>query len=124
MKKILVVEDEKSLSKIIVKKLEKKNVEVFLCESVDESLNILSNENIDAVWLDHYLLGDKDGLSLVHEIKKEESALKDIPIFVVSNTASPEKIANYLNLGVNKFYTKANISLDKVIGDFVMQIGK
>jgi hypothetical protein len=40
-----------------------------------------------------------------------------VPIFVVSNTASADKVQSYLQLGVNKYYTKADYRLDDIIKD-------
>ena len=40
---------------------------------------------------------------------------KKIPVFVVSNTASPDKVQSYMRLGVNKYYVKAEHRLDEII---------
>lgn len=50
-------------------------------------------------------------------LKNEGSKWKDVPIFVVSNTASADKVQSYLQLGVNKYYTKADYRLDDIIKD-------
>ena len=55
--------------------------------------------------------------SKISKIKEENSAWKNIPIFVVSNTAGDDKKHAYLNLGANKFYTKSNFRLDQIIDD-------
>ena len=72
---------------------------------------------VDAIWLDHYLFGKGNGLDFVTTIKQEGSKWKNIPVFVVSNTATPEKVNSYLRLGVNKYYTKADHKLADIIGD-------
>jgi len=87
-------------------------------KSVTQALNHLkSRVKIDAVWLDHYLFGKEDGLGFVTKIKKPGSAWKNLPIFVISNTVSPEKIQVYLKLGVEKCYAKTDCRLDKIISD-------
>jgi CheY-like chemotaxis protein len=117
-KKILIVEDEVSLSKIIQKKLQNEGFETEIARSVEEAWSILQRPGaVVVVWLDHYLLGTASGLDLVAKMKREDSQLKNIPIFVVSNTATPEKIQSYINLGVNKYYTKANYSLETIVTD-------
>jgi CheY-like chemotaxis protein len=116
-KTILVLEDEDSLLKIIRTKLTSNGFEVLIAKSVDEALgHIQSYKKIDCIWLDHYLLGQKNGLDLVTQLKHDLNYQK-IPIFVVSNTASPEKVAAYIELGIKNYYTKANTNLDKIIGD-------
>jgi response regulator of citrate/malate metabolism len=69
------------------------------------------------IWLDHYLLGKENGLDFVSWCKNEEKQYKNIPIFVVSNTATPEKVQTYLRLGINKYYVKAEKRLEEIINE-------
>ncbi len=116
-KNILIVEDEVSLQKAISLKLNKKNFNTFLASSVDEALAHLTSQNIDAIWLDHYLIGQENGLDLVSRLKQGEPAWKNIPIIVVSNTATTDKVDSYMDLGVDAYFTKADYSLEKIITD-------
>lgn len=116
-KNVLVVEDELSLQKAIKIKLELKGFQVFTAISVAEALvQLEKNKKIDFIWLDHYLIGEKNGLDFVAQLKLNKNT-KKIPIFVVSNTVSNDKIGSYLSLGVNKYFTKANHSLADIIED-------
>jgi len=117
-KNILVVEDEKPLLEAIKQKLEMNNFSVVTARSVEQAINYLKDiKKIDVIWLDHYLLGKENGLDFVVRIKEENSKWKNIPVIVVSNTVSPEKITTYLRLGINKYYTKADYRLDQIIED-------
>lgn len=114
---ILILEDELSLQKAVATKLEKSGFDVVTARSVEQGINFLKDiPRIDIIWLDHYLLGQKNGLDFVTEIKKTKKWQK-IPVFVVSNTANDLKIGSYLALGVDKFYVKANCRLDVIIDD-------
>ncbi len=116
--KVLVVEDEEALLDAVKRKLELSGISIVSASSVDEALAALQNiEGISAIWLDHYLVGKGSGLELVTIIKKEESRWKHVPIFVVSNTTTPEKVESYLRLGVDKYYTKAEVRLDKIVDE-------
>lgn len=117
MHAILVVEDDRSLNVAIKGKLSREKFEVFSVDNVSDALKILRKEKINAVWLDHYLIGKQSGLDLVHEMKKAKSVWAEIPIFIVSNTAGPEKVQAYIKLGVDKYYTKASTSLAQIIED-------
>lgn len=115
---ILVVEDERPLAEAIKKKLEKCDFEVVTARTVEQAMSYFDEQvKINGIWLDHYLLGKENGLDLVTKIKSEESEWKTIPIFVVSNTASPDKVQAYLKLGVDKYYTKADFKLEEIIND-------
>jgi DNA-binding response OmpR family regulator len=121
---VLVVEDEKPFAEAIKRKLEISGFEVVTARTVKQALNYLKDLKIDAVWLDHYLLGKEDGLDLITEMKKEESKWKGIPVFVVSNTATSDKVKAYLHLGAEKYYVKADYRLDKIIEDIKMVLNK
>ena len=117
-KTILVVEDERPLLDAIKKKLEATGFDVVTSRTVGQALNYLEEvEKVDAIWLDHYLLGKEDGLEFVAKLKNKEGDWKKIPIFVVSNTASADKVQSYMQLGVNKYYVKAENRLDNIISE-------
>jgi len=117
-KVILVVEDERALSDAIKAKLTKTGFDVVTARAVTQALQYLvEGVAIDAIWLDHYLLGKENGLDLIAQVKEDGSKWKNVPIFVVSNTVSPEKVQSYLRLGANKYYTKSNFKLEEIIND-------
>ncbi len=112
-KTILVVEDEIPLLEAVKKKLENNDLNVVTARSVEQAISYLSDiDKIDGVWLDHYLLGNEDGIDLVSKLKGEDSKWQHIPIFVVSNTASEDKVKLYMQLGVDKYFVKSNYRLD------------
>ncbi|PLX24962.1 hypothetical protein C0580_03480 [Candidatus Parcubacteria bacterium] len=117
-KVILVLEDEIPLLNAIKKKLETEGCTVVTARSVEQGMEYLEElDHIDAIWLDHYLLGKESGLDFVNKIKADESPWKKVPVFVVSNTASQDKVNQYLNLGVEKYYIKAEHRLEKIVED-------
>jgi DNA-binding response OmpR family regulator len=113
---ILVVEDELPLLDAIKAKLTLNGFAVVTARTAEQAYGYLKDLDIKVLWLDHYLLGKKSGLDIVAKVKNDEK-YKHIPIFVVSNTASPDKIQNYINFGVNKYYVKSNYRLDKIVED-------
>jgi len=112
---ILVIEDERPLLLAIKSKLEAEGFETVTARSVEQGINMLKDvPSIGVVWLDHYLLGKKNGLDFIAEVKGSDD-WKHIPIFVVTNTGSPEKKTTYLQLGVSEFFTKADYPLMDII---------
>lgn len=125
IKSILVVEDEKPLLNIIRIKLKKNGFNVITARSIKDAKDIfLKTEKIDAVWLDHYLLGKENGLDFVAWCKEEVLERSNIPIFIVSNTASPEKVKAYLMLGVDRYYIKAEKKLEEIIQEIITALDK
>jgi CheY-like chemotaxis protein len=138
-KSILVIEDERALLDVVNTRFEKKGFAVLTARSVDEVFNatldqnglgIISAssiqqaldyledlENVDAIWLDHNLLGKENGIDFVKKLKANGGTWQNIPIFVVSNTEKSGTIQSYVDLGVSKYYIKSNHKLDEIIAD-------
>lgn len=115
-KVVLVVEDERALLEVIKAKLEKLGFDTLTARSVSQALNYLEDvEQIDAVWLDHYLLGGEDGLDFIAKVKAEGSKWREVPVFLVSNTASADKVQAYMRLGAEKYFVKAQHPLNEII---------
>lgn len=112
---IMVVEDETLLLQAITKKLKLSGLDVVSCASGQQALDYLGNldELPDAVWLDYYLK-DMNGLAFMQTVK-ENPKWQNIPVVVVSNSASPEKVHNMLALGAKKYILKAEYRLDEII---------
>lgn len=113
-KNILVIEDEPALLKALTLKLEKNNFSVISVRSVEGAF-CESLEKVDAILLDHNLLGDKNGLDFVKIFKDKGGEFSNVPIFVVSNTANPDLVKSYAQLGVTKYYFKAEHKLEEIV---------
>ncbi len=111
----MVVEDEDLLLQAITKKLKLSGLDVLSCSSGQQGIDYLNSlEKLpDAIWLDYYLK-DMNGLAFMQQLK-ENKAWNNIPVLVVSNSASPEKVTNMLALGARKYILKAEYRLDEII---------
>lgn len=114
--KIMVVEDESLLLEAIDKKLTSAGVEVLSCASGKQAVDYLDNLTTipDAIWLDYHLK-DMDGLEFMAELKKHPG-WENVPILVVSNSASQDKVTHMLALGASQYVLKAEHRLDEIIG--------
>ncbi len=112
---VLIVEDEDLLLSAISRKLEVYGINAIRCTSGQAGIQTLSNleKSPDAIWLDYYLK-DMSGLEFMNNLKQNDKWLR-IPIIVVSNSASPDKVKSMLTLGVKKYYLKAENRLDDII---------
>lgn len=141
---ILVIEDERPLLKVIQEKLEKRGARVITSRnverafsteletgtdgnislsSVERALNHLDElGKVDAVWLDHNLLGSENGVDFVTRLKSNGGHWSNIPIFVVSNAADPEVINAYAALGVTNYYVKAEHKLENIVKDMELAL--
>ncbi len=114
---VLVLEDERQLAMVVRDALVKRDFNPIVVGTVEDGLRQMENlVHIDIIWLDHYLLGTGSGLDFVVKVKSHPT-WKTIPIFVVSNTASPEHVHSYMELGINNYYTKADYDITQIIDD-------
>ncbi len=116
-KTILVVEDEKGLANAVKDALTVNNFNVIMASTVEDAITELTKAGkIDAIWLDHYLIGSASGLDFVVELKSHP-VWSEIPVFIVSNTASQQNVHSYIRLGVTNYYTKADYDISQIISD-------
>lgn len=114
---ILVVEDERPLLEAIAIKLGKEGIQTTTARTCEDALAALSqHSDIQAIWLDHYLIGQETGLDFIGKAKQLPGATH-LPIFVVTNTGGSEKQQTYLRLGAAHYYIKSNHRLDEIILD-------
>jgi CheY-like chemotaxis protein len=112
---VMVVEDEIALMQAISKKLTISGFEVISCASGKEAVNYLTNNSKlpDAIWLDYYLK-DMNGLVFMQQLKQNPK-WANLPVLVVSNSASQDKVDAMLELGAKKYILKAEHRLDEII---------
>jgi two-component system response regulator VicR len=101
MKKVLVIEDEKSISDIVKLNLQKEGYEVITAYDGEEGLNKALNLNPDLILLD-VMLPKKDGFSVLRALR----AVNKIPIIML--TAKEEEVDKVLGLemGADDYITK------------------
>lgn len=103
MKKILIIEDDRSIAELQKDYLEVAGFEVLICTDGEEGLIILEGaENEFSLLILDIMLPGLDGLEILRRIKDH----KDIPILLVS--AKKEEIDKIkgLSLGADDYITK------------------
>ena len=99
MKKILIVEDEQSLLKLLELTFKSSGYEVLKAINSEETYAALS-QTPDIILLDILLPGE-NGLSILEHIKKDQKT-KTIPIIMLTNFNEPERIEKAKKLGIEK----------------------
>ena len=113
--KVLVIEDEELLLEAIARKLSNDGLEPITCTGASQAFDYLKSlpETPDVIWLDYYLK-DTNGLEFMKLLMKDPR-WSQIPVVVVSNSASEEKRKAMLALGVKKYLLKAEYRLEEII---------
>lgn len=112
-KKVLVVEDDKFLRELFVKKLFNEGFDVKNSIDAQGAFEILAQEKPDIILLDLILPG-VDGFEILAKIKADDS-LADVPVLILSNLGQQEDIDRAMSLGAYDFLVKANFTLDEIV---------
>ena len=100
--RVLVVEDDKNLGKVLTDYLTSKNYLVQLAEDGEIGCDFFTNNDYDIIILD-VMMPKKDGFSLAKDIRKMN---KDIPIIFLTAKSHKENIIKAFNLGADDYLTK------------------
>jgi len=105
-KKILVVDDEPDILKVVTFRLRKAGYEVMTANDGKQALDILrSSPDFDLIVLD-LLMPVMDGYELNGIIKEDEN-LKDIPvIFLTASVRASELAEQWISLKADRFILK------------------
>ncbi len=102
MKKILIVDDEPGIIKVIQTRLEANKFEVFCASDGKKALEVARKEKPDCIVLD-VIMPEMDGFSVVQEIKRDDE-IKKIPIIILT---AKEELGDIFEMeGVCNYLTK------------------
>lgn len=108
--KILVVEDEPDLNRIIVKHLQAEGYLVDSCFNGNDAVYYITEENYDAVLLDAMLPG-KDGFQVLKDIRSKRI---ETPVMFLTARDQTEDIVEGLDCGADDYVVKP-FSFDEVL---------
>lgn len=101
---IFVVEDEKPISDLLKYNLEKEGFRVSSSENGEEALGIIKEKKPDLILLD-WMLPDLSGIKIC-QFLKQDSAVRDIPIIMLTAKGEEEDKVKGLNTGAEDYITK------------------
>ncbi len=104
MKKILIIDDSRTVLVMMSAVLKASGFEVQTAEKGSESHTLVKDWKPDLIILD-VMLPDANGFDLLAKFKSEESS-KDIPIVLLTGRDSPEETAKGLELGAVGYLVK------------------
>ena len=112
-KKILIIEDETILGELLMQRLGAEGCETFWAVDGETGMEKMREVLPDLVLLD-IVMPKKDGYEVLTEMRAD-TALKDIPVIVISNSGQPVEIKRIVELGVKDYIVKAQFSPDEVL---------
>lgn len=113
MAKILIVEDEETLLRILERKLSNEGYDTDIARDGEEALGRMKSEVPDLILLD-IVMPKLDGFAVMRAMQ-EDKRLKDVPIIIISNSGQPVEIEEAKKLGAQDYLVKADFDIEEVM---------
>jgi DNA-binding response OmpR family regulator len=111
--KVLIIEDDKFLQKILTTKFVKEGYDVHSASDGEEAIQQLIAYGPSFVLLD-LILPKLNGFEVLSEMKTNQK-MRGIPVIVLSNLSQAEDIKRATELGAIDFMVKADLSINDVV---------
>ncbi|MBI4225193.1 MAG: response regulator [Candidatus Sungbacteria bacterium] len=111
-KKILIVEDDRSLQSALTEMLEKHQYAAVSAFDGEAGLAAAEKEKPDLILLD-IILPKKDGFAFLQEMKQNPN-IASIPVIVLTNLEDSADIERALGLGAQIFLVKTDYQLEEI----------
>jgi len=111
--KILIIEDEEALRRVLQEKLQKSGFEVSAAKDGVEGWDMAKSKNPDIILLD-LILPKRSGFDVLEMLKKD-TELKNIPVFILSNLAEDESLKKALAMGAEDYFVKTQHPINEVV---------
>ncbi len=111
--KVLIVEDEEALRKVLQEKLQKSGFETFAAKDGVEGWDMAKSKNPDIILLD-LILPKRSGFEVLTMLKQDPE-LANIPVFVLSNLAEDENLKKALTAGAEDYFVKSQHPINEVV---------
>jgi two-component system KDP operon response regulator KdpE len=114
-KKVLIVEDDAPLRRVLVEKLNAEHFEVFEASDGFAGLEVAFREHPHVILLDIFM-PKMDGISMLGKLRSADEWGKNVCVLVLTNSADAETIAETTGFVANDFLIKSEWSLDDLVG--------
>ncbi len=115
-KKILIVEDEGALLRILSEKFARAGFAAIEAKNGQEGLEKALNEHPDLILLD-IIMPLMDGLTMLKKLRDDHPYGEAVPVIIISNLNEIEKITEILGRrsGVIEHLVKSNWSMEDLV---------
>lgn len=111
--KIVLVEDDEILSKVLSTELSDAGFEVSQAFDGEAGLELVRSKQPDLVLLD-LILPKKHGFAVLEELKKSPET-KAIPVIILTLLGEDEDIKKGLRLGANDYLVKSSHAIGEIV---------
>ncbi len=113
MKNILLIDDDTAFAGLIKMAFDSSQFTVIHAENGVEGLKRMESFKPDVILLD-VMMPEMNGIDFLKQMKQKYSVQK-IPVIMISNVSSFEKIAESVELGIRSYIVKSNESIQGIV---------
>ncbi len=114
MRTVLLLEDDKLLSKSLQTVLRSNNYQVVVVMNSAEYKKEIARHNFDIILLDIMIPGDMDGFAILQELRQDPK-YQSTPIVMLTNLGQVAEIDRAMELGASDYVVKANTDLLEIV---------
>lgn len=123
MKKILIVEDEPALLRVLSDKFAAEGYTVLESKNGLTGLKVALEEKPDAILLD-ILMPELDGMEMMRRLRDSNDYGKKVPIVILTNLDADEKITWAVAKDEPAYYLiKSNVDMDEIVEKVKQSVG-
>jgi len=111
--KIVVIEDDEILSKVIVEELKEAGFDMLTAFDGQAGLELVKSTKPDLVLLD-IVLPKKNGFDVLKELK-DSLTTKSIPVIIMTMLGQDEEIKKGLRLGAEDYIVKSQHAVSEIV---------
>jgi len=120
--KILIIEDDRYISKMYQLKLSLEGYEVQVAENGKQGVDKIKEMMPNIILLD-ILMPELDGFEVL-KIAKSDEATKDIPVLIMSNLGQEDHIQKGMQMGAIGYIVKSQYTPSKVVEKIKETLGE
>lgn len=120
-KTVLVIEDDKSLSRILNDSFTEKGFSVKLAYDGEEGLSVALESHPDLILLD-VLMPKMDGMAMLKKLRQDPWG-KTVPVMMLTNLNDSQKAVEAVQYDVHDYLVKAQWSLENIAGKIKTRLG-
>ncbi len=115
LKRVLIVEDEKPMSRALELKLKHSGFETKTAFDGEEALEFLKKEKFDMILLD-LMIPKIDGFGVMKYLKEKKDKT---PIIVASNLGQEDDAQKAKSMGAKWYFVKSDTPINKIV-DYIV----
>lgn len=112
-RKILLIEDDEILSKVLTEELKDSDFEVYQAFDGEEGLKLTETKKPDLILLD-LLMPKMHGFDVLRELKKSPET-STIPVIIITMLGRGEDVKKGLDLGADDYIVKSQHAVAEII---------